>query len=286
MAYRVSFFFTQQGDRLGGWSENYWNNAADYPTCLTRAQNLRPLLVTAKGDQTYCPRFRITNTSVFRSGITTIVAGAAPRVGISTGPIVPSASGSDYLVTKLLLRLYSATKNTQQWFGGQADSAIVNGGYYLPGSITNGPLFAALYNSANGWCVNTLPATQVYTPIASIDPVTGTVTLPPGAALPALNPPRLPRIRISGVRGLLYANAVWNCLLPGTPTTPPSFVLQGWAPNPQQQVPMSKSNNARYANQVFVLTQISGAAFIRSSNHRAGRPSGLVGGRQKRRATA
>jgi hypothetical protein len=290
MAYRVSFFITQQGDRIGGWSENFWNNASDYNTCLNRALALRLLLTSAKGRQAYCPRFRITNTAVFRSGQTTIIPGAGPAtLGVSLS-YTPIAGSSDYQGTKILLRMtYQVTgalKSTTQWFGGQIDDAIINGGFYDPGSVSGASaLFAALATTANGWCVNTLPTPQTYGPIASIDPVTGTVTLPPGGALPLPNPPRLPRIRISGVRGLVYANGLWNCIIPGTPTSPPSFVLQGWAPTAAQQIPMTRSNNPRFANQIYFLTPIQAANFIRSSNHRVGRPTGQFGGRPKKRVS-
>lgn len=290
MAWRVSFFWTQQGDRLGGWSENYWSNLASYDAVVASARILRLALDNCKGVQTYCPRFRVTNTSVFRSGQTTIIAGAAAQTpGSASGD--PSPNASDYQGTKVLMRMFFIKNgqrlSTTQWFGGQNDSAIVSGGFYVQGSIgAQGTLFALLGNPNAGWCVNSLVAPTTGGPIASIDPVTGTVTLPAGGTAPAPIAGRLPRIRIQGVRGLLYANRVWNCILPGVATNPISFVLQGWNPTQQQQVPMGQSNNPRFTNQAYALFPIQSVGFIRSSNHRIGRPPGQFGGKPKRRATA
>ncbi len=280
MGYRVTIWFTQQGDRLGGWSENFWNNSPDVTTLIPRIQALRTMLVWLKGDQTYSPRYRYSEIGVFRSAQTIIVPGAAPRAAPPM-PLAPTTAGSDYLTTKIFMRLGSANGATQQWFGGQVDDAIVDGGYLNRNNAAIGnaaQLFALLANSANGWCVNMLPRVQVFNPISFIDNVTGTVTLPLAAALPAT------RIRIKGVRGLTAANGLWQVNQVAVPTVPPTFVLRGWTAQPL--APMTKSNNPTWAAQIYALYPINGGGFVRSSNHRAGRPTGQVGGRPKKRKTA
>lgn len=268
MAFRVNFFLQQQGDRLGGWSENYWNSKTDLSACITAALALRTALMFAKGDQAVCPRYRISDPVVFRSGRTYIVGGASARVGNFP---------SDYQVTKLLLNFTSSITTTQQWFGGQTDASIVNGGYYDPSSSL-GSLTAyanTLANGTNGWSVRSLNPAFPPIPVLSIDATTGTVTTGGHTYVTG------DRIRISYVHGLTSANGLWRVIQIPSNTT--QFNLAGWIASPL--TPMLKSPNARVRLQSYTLSQITQVRIVRASNHRVGVPTGTFGGRRKRRKT-
>lgn len=268
MAFRVNFFIQQQGDRLGGWSENYWNSKTDRSQCIVSALALRAALMLAKGDQAICPRYRISDPAIFRSGQTYIVGGATGRVGNFP---------SDYQVTKLLLNFKSAITTTQQWFGGQTDSSIINGGYYDPStSLGSMTAFAnVLASGANNWCVRCLDPAFPPIPILAIDATTGVVTTGGHTYVTG------DRVRISYVHGLTVANSIWKVIQIPSNTT--QFNLAGWIASPL--TPMLKSENARVRLQRYTLSQITEVRIVRSSNHRVGRPTGQFGGRPKKRRT-
>lgn len=273
MPFRINFFLTQQGDRIGGWSENYWNSGTDLTVVKTATLELRAALMQAKGSQANCPRYRITpivftsSTIPPRSGKTYLVQGAQPRGGDSFP--------SDYQVTKLLLNFRGITTTTQQWFGGQVDDCVVSGGFYNPSASGSSlTIFGSLLASAGkGWSIYCLNPAFPGIPILSIDATTGTVTTGGHTFVTG------DKIRISYVHGLLVANAIWKVIQIPSNTT--QFMLAGWVPSPL--TPFLKSPNARVRLQRYYMEQISQVEVVRSSNHRVGRPTGQFGGRPKRR---
>lgn len=267
--FRVSFFCQQIGDRTAGWSENFWCSLTDRSQALVAAQNLAQALNFAKGSQTWVPRFRMSIPGVFRSGKTYIRSGAAPA---------STAYPSDYPVTKWLLQMVGNAVTTQQWFGGVLDSSVISGGVLDQAQVLAAGFARVrtqLLNQANGWQINALNPGTLPIPILSVDPATGTVTTG-GHTYITGN-----RVRIQFVRGLTYANRIWRVIQIAGNTT--QFVLAGWAP---QTTPFLASPSASARQQNYLGQTIVQVNPVRSSNHRVGRPTGLFGGRPKKKRTA
>lgn len=270
MAFRVSFFWKQQVALEGGWSENFWNNGSDYGAVLTRALDLRTAMIAVKGNSPFCPRFRISDPAIFRSGKNTRIAGAAP------GPNLAADFSADYPTTKWLLKLTGSTATVNQWFGGIRDESVNQGGFLNranPSVSQQFPAFAALLtNPALGWSVRVLNPAVLPIPILGINPTTGLVTV---SAHNYLNDQV---VRISRVRGLTEANGLWRVIIPPSSTT--TFTLAGWVPSEQVY---TKSPAANVRLQTYIFQPISLAQIDRATSHKVGRPTELLGGRRKTR---
>ena len=280
MPYRITFFFTDQGDRLGGWSENYWLNTTSEAAAQTAANLLGNLLTQAKASGVYWTATRFSVPGQPRNSFTipqvpAYTSGSSPIGGINS---------ADYQVTKWLLKMQGpipgptvpGSGSTKQWFGGILDASVQSA--YLQQSVVMSSGFpkvvAALVNPSNLWSVNVLNPNYPPIAIVSIDPATGIVTtngaynFGSGAVMATV-------IRISRVRNLTYANGLWTWSAIGTFNN--QFQLRNWQ---AQTNVMKTSPKASVRPQLYQLQQILSVTPLRSSNHRVGRPTGLFGGRR------
>ena len=72
MGVRVSFFYNLTGDRIGGWSENYYNTNSQGSAVAALAQALGNALSTAKAVGVYWTQTRISVPGSPRNSITYI----------------------------------------------------------------------------------------------------------------------------------------------------------------------------------------------------------------------
>lgn len=266
--FHVSLSWQQQVDRVGGWTENFWNNLDSQAAVYTKTIGLIHSLFNLKGNPAFCPRFRISEVGKFRS--------AKPYKtqqlpGNSVGP----DTASDYPTTKLQVKFTGSTiQATTQWLGGLRDRDFSGGGFWLPqGASVNfwNSLVTTLTTIGNGWNIYVLDPSVVPFNITAIDPATGIVTTVGANILDQA------KVRVKGVRGLTTANGIWRV----TKVADQQYRLQGWVSTTQ---PMTKSN-ASIRAQIYAGQPISKVEAIQSTSHKVGKPTGLLGGRRKRRAS-
>lgn len=277
MPFRVTYFFQYQGDRLAGWSENYWNNQGSFDALLPIAQKLGQKLIISKGVGVFWTRTRISVPGSPRNTTTLINDPAVSSGSFSLdSPNVP-----DYQQTKWLLQMAGPKppanqpggNTTLQWFGGTTDASIV-GAYLQPASVL-ASLFpqarAELVKSSNLWSVYVLNPAVPAIPIVSIVPATGVVT-----CAGAINFPTGALVRVSRIHNLTAANGLWRVTV--NPADNTQFTLNNWTAQTNIMGPSPKAN-VRY--QTYSPLQIQGVSVVRSSNHKVGKPTGQFGGRKK-----
>ena len=265
--FRVSFFWTQQADRLGGWSENFWNNLTSFSAAQTAALALQTALWNSKGNGVLGPYIRISQVGNFRSAqvINTNLTSTA------TG----ASSDADYPTTALLLFLASTQPYfSRQWLRGNPDNQVSSGGHFTPtagyvtliNAITN-----ILVTASNGWVLRNLnqgSAKQLITAVT----LAGVVTVPAHGFATGNT------IRISRTGGIPGLNALWKITVIDSNT----FQLVG-VPVGGFTGGYTKPGTAQL--QSFIYQAITGGGIARASKHNVGRPFGQLTGRRRRRST-
>ncbi len=278
MGWRVTFTYSDQGDRLGGWSENYWNNLTSQSAVTTAAFALGSRLSYCKAAGVYWTQTRFSVPGSPRNSFT-----VSNNPAYTSGtPVLGGPNSPDYQGTKWLLKMQGppppagvpGSGATKQWFGGVVDNSILSA--YLQQSVVISSTFPSvvglLTNAANGWSVNVLNPSFPPISIIAINSATGVVT-----CSGAYNFGAATVIRISRVRGLPYANGLWTWSPIGSSNF--TFQLLNWLP---QTAVMTTSPKANVRPQLYILNSILSCTALRSSNHRVGRPTGLFGGKRKR----
>jgi hypothetical protein len=267
LAFKVSYFFQWVGERTGGWSWNFWNSGTDLNPVQIATDALRNALNGITGNQTICPFARISDISTFRVvDLRNYVAGA----------IVPTPSdpaNTDFPTNAALLELTAAGGYiARSWLRGLPDGIINTGGRFLPYPAwiaLQGTAFGILTNAANGWSLRVLDKGQAPKVVQDITQAGVVTCLGHGYATNDV-------VRISRARNLVIANRLWRV----TVTDANTFMLQGWV---VPAVVTPYTGNGQVRKQVRILVQIANARFVRATEHRVGRPFGLLSGRRKRR---
>jgi hypothetical protein len=277
MPYRVTFFFQFQGDRLAGWSENYWNNLADTTALNNAIQALGNKLMLVKAAGVQWTRTRVSIPGSPRNSYTLL------NVPINQFPPVPGSntSSADYQQTKWLLQLTHAPfpanqpgqNSTRQWFGGITDTSVQNAQYQPnnPAYAIFNQLVGLLSSPANGWIMWQLNPAFPANPIIAINNTTGVVT-----TANAISFGTATLVRVSRVRNLTAANGLWTW----QPIVGANNQVQLLNWTPQTNIMMT-SPKATIRPQIYAQQTIVSASIVRSSNHKAGRPTGQFGGRRK-----
>jgi hypothetical protein len=268
MGFRVSFFWKQQAELEGGWSENYWADGVTSTQLVTYATTLRNLFNQVKGFGVWCPKFRISNPDVFRSGFNTRFPGAAPATGAAD-------RSADYFTTKWQIKQRCSAGTVTQWFGGCEDISIVRASLDRASTAISrnwADVVAELQGAGRPWRLRMLDPTVLPIPVLTINPETGLVTV--GAHNFLTND----RVRISRINGLTDANGIWRVINATSSTT--SFSLAGWIPSTQVY---SKSPSAQVRLQKYAYQSITNISLERATSHKVGKPTDLLGGRRKKR---
>lgn len=277
MAYKVSYFWKQQSSRLGGWTENYWNNADSFLTAGSRARNLKPYLDLCHGASTYVTGFRLTELDA---------ATGNPKFRYTDDFEYPNLTvkdeaqygDSDYPTTALqLLFKNSTTAKTRQWLRGIRDDCISSSGRYnsLPALVGKiDPFVAQLTLTGSlgqGWCIRKIKAANEYKNIKALTVATGVVNIPahlfgaPGTVID---------VRLKGFTLPEGVNKIWSATI----TDADNITLNFAASLVGQTVFVKKKATARLMT--YELLQINTASAVRSTAHYTGRPTGLLGGRR------
>jgi hypothetical protein len=269
MPFKVTIFWAQQTSKLGGWTENYWNTLAGFTDVAPKASQLALSWFNYKGNPTYYQDIRLTDVDNFRN---------TRLMGVSSNPAtVTDATDADYPTTRGLLLLASANTppgRTRQWVGGLRDRDVTNSGRWnpVPASVSLiNAIVAQLTSPGNGWAVRVLNPANALVDIININGTTGIVTTAPSPVLSGQ------RVRIKGVRGMTVANGIWKV----DKLTDGSYQLRGWVPT---TLPFL-AGNPTMRLQSYVYQSIASATIVRTTSHRVGKPTALLGGRRRKRAS-
>ena len=282
-SFRCSFITAQQGDLIGGWSENFWLTVGSLSLAVAACQNLYNALAKAKSQGVWMPFFRISTVGSNRQTIIQRYPGQVNTQGFavndtlgSLGPTVPTV--------KVLVQLSNATPNfcTKQWIGGIDASNFTYHGSYAPGN------FSAAWNVIMGSlttggfqirkvCPTNKPQNVQQFTISQ----TGLATYANhGLANGAI-------IRIGRFVNGLGVNGLWA--ISGVTTN--TFQLNG-IPNGQfAAVPQNTKTSywMLYQYQMYGITATSflqpvppNNGVLRATEHRIGRPTQAYSGRRRR----
>lgn len=273
MAFKVTFFCTQQSTKTAGWTCNFWNTSADFAACKLRAEDLATYLNGIMGVGAVPVSIRMSEIGAFRRIEFSDLA--LPQLPLS------ATNDPDYPATALLLRLRTTTSalryTTRQWIRGIPDSDVRSSGRFQPIAthIRNYNAFKAqLLLATNSWAMRVLVKT---TPILDVDLITaaGVVTIP-GHGYNALLVPR--KVRISRAKNMAYANKVWRI----TNLTTDTFQLVGWDPPASLG---TYQGGGKSQAQLYDEIAFNEAEFVRATSHKTGRPSNVLSGRRRARKT-
>lgn len=261
--FRVSFFFSQQGDRLGGWSENYWNNLSSQSAVTAAAVALQQLLWSIKGNGVNAPYIRISQVGNFRSAFIL----NTNLTSVATG----ASNDADFVDTAGLIRYFGpAPYFTNQWTRGIPDNCVTTGGRFVPTTafVTNfNALSTALQAGGNGWVLRNLNQSNPRKVITAVT-LAGVVT----ATAHGFSTGNYVRIsRTGGIPGL---NQVWLITVIDTNT----FQLVG-VPAGGFTGNYTKPGTAQL--QSWIFQAITSATVLRATKHNTGRPFGLLSGRRR-----
>jgi len=266
MPFRVSYFFSQQTQRLGGWSENFWNSTTNQDTAFQKAADLVTPLRKLHGKTTVLRHYRVSNVDVFRQ-IDIL------NFSSTDNPDVTATTIADYPTTALGLKLVANPNYVvRQWIKGTWDSVIDAGGFYQPTAtfVTNvNAFFAALTTGGNGWALRVLDRTVPSKVVRDITQAGSVTVLAHGYADNAT-------VRISRAKGLTQANNRWRITVVDADT----FSLQGWVA-PAVNTPYQGNGIVRL--QTYVYPAIGGGIVERATKRNVGRPFGLLSGRRTAR---
>lgn len=270
MPFRIKINWQQQSSKLGGWSTNFWLNSDDLTFTKAKAAELSDAINRITGAQVISPSYTISDIATFRN-VENVENGAFPTVAAT------ASTDADYPSTALNIVLTAAGNyKTGQWIRGIPDANISNSGRYVPQGAYAGKVaafFGVLQSSSNLWAIRVLDRTVQKKVITGLVLATGIVTCPAHGYGPAGT---TVKVRVQGFTTPKSANKVWRI----TVIDANSFQLNFW------QVPTDTAvtgNNPTVRLQSYILIQIASGRVVRASSHYTGRPTGLLGGRRRRR---
>jgi hypothetical protein len=264
---RVSLRWQQTNTRTGGWSENFWLSSSSIQSAYPLVFPLIQALSTFKGNQTFCPRFRLSQYGTSRLAQTFNTNRSNNVQGGAT-------LDSDYPTTRIQVKMIGAApQSTTQWIGGILDRDTAGGGFWTPVGSSSASWLAVkniLTSGANGWSVYVLSPAVLPVVVAAFADATGILTTAAAHGLVTND-----IVRVSRIHGIEGINGVWRVQLVDTT----NVKLLGWVATGGT---MTRSPAATVRKQERVLQQITDASIIQLTSHRVGRPTGLLGGRRKR----
>lgn len=267
--FRVQFFWTQQASRLGGWSENFWNNQSSTTGVQKAAANLQEQLFFCKGWGVNGPWIRISQVPASRK--------AQPIPTNLTSAFTGGNNDADYPTSALLMKFTGATTGqvVNQWMRGIPDSVVNTGGRYDPSKANFGRNFtnmvSLLTTPSNGWCVRVNPPANAQILITAVT-LAGVVTAP-GHGIVGKG-----TVRISRTGGIPGLNGAWSVTVIDTNNLQllaiPGGAFSG-----------SYSKIGYIRNQTWILDPIANCTIQYATEHKVGRPFGQLTGRRRKRGT-
>lgn len=274
MACRVQLFWTTQGNLLGGWSENFWNNRPFSADIYPLAKLLFQQLDKMHGNQTYCSNIRVSDLDNFRN---------VQNESLTTGPSAPSDSpnASDFMNTAALLKLNATGSSsppilysTKQWVRSCHDGDVNSGGRWNPLPATTaalGLLRGQLTTTGNGWCCRVQDQSTPKKIVAAAS-AAGVITANGHGFADGQ------KVIISRAKGDIPINGTWRV----TVIDANHFSLIGF----QQPAgtPVYLGNGVTYAVNK-ILVPITDIKVVRATAHKTGRPFGQSSGRRRTQRT-
>lgn len=268
MPFRVSFFFTLQQSKLGGWSENFWNSGSDKSVVAATAKTFGRMLLNLKGNGTIWTVTRCSDVNNFRN------------VDIDDNPVfnappdsIDSGDWSDLVSVSGLLRMTTNTGNpTSQWMKSLCDGDIRGGARWLPrgASLTRAnAIFNHLTTAGNAWALRVLDPANQRKPIQNATNA-GVITST-GHGLVSNDITRISRVQ---------GNGNWNGLWTVARIDDNSFSLVSYVPPAGVTVVYIGKGSSR--KQVHIYPAIQTAKIVRVTKRNTGRPSNLLSGRRPR----
>jgi hypothetical protein len=265
--YRVSVFFQQKGDRTGGWTTNFWNNADSDAVVVTRINALTTLMQNMAGFGCDVVKARYAVVPGFRVADEVLYT-------YNTVPGTNTGVNADYQNTAVGVRLIGAGKYVANiWISGTPDQAVANAGR-LQGQFTASASWKAfskyLVSGGDGWIMYCLDKGRAKKGVTGIA-INGTVTCPAhgfDGTLP---------VAISNVHGPGRPRGYFRI----TNITPTTFDLVGYS-NPLAPALTIKKAIARA--QTFLQVAIASVVAKRATSHKRGRPTDLLSGKPKKAA--
>lgn len=266
MAYKVSIFWVQQADKLGGWSENFWNNGSNFDSVQSNALALMNALDDVHGLNTLPVNIRFSVIDSPRD---------ANQLTISVTVNAPSstARASDIQNTAALMRLSGAPNyTTNQWIRSCHDGDVNSGGRWLPLASTTTALnkvFGLLRNAGNGWCIR-VQDRSVPKLLISGATSSGVITV---NAHPYVSGQK---VQITRARGTMGINGKWEIVKIDSN----NFSLVGY--QTPAGTPVYLGNGKVYAISK-ILVPINDGRIVRATSVRTGRPFGQLIGRRRKK---
>jgi len=270
MPFHVKYSWNQQSSKLGGWSMNFWNGSIDLTQATAQAAALLIPINNVTGVQVTCSAYALTTVVPPRLTQNVTTSGGV-------GGAVTATNDADYPSTALyLVNTSSVGQRTGQWIRGIPDQNVSNSGRYTPtGAYVNKmkALFMELSSASNSWSLRKLDQSQDKKVITALVLATGVVTCPAhGFGAPGSTT----KVRITGFATPSSANKIWRISI----IDANSFQLSFWQQPTDTTV---TGNNPTARVQAYVYFPIKTSEIIRATSHYTGKPTGLLGGRRRRR---
>jgi hypothetical protein len=267
MPFRVSYIWKLLQDRTAGWSENFWNLAADLQTALQETKDLYPFLKALHGVQSVCTKARTARVDGPRESLPTRFTDA---------PQPPADTfDSDYVTNALLLENTGAPEGiTRQWVGGIPDTQISKGGFmvltkdYIP--LANA-FYAQLASKDNHWGLRIID--QFAGVFQHIEAVTdaGILTMPGHG----IGQGDIVELQIKGVKSPTPLNG--NRKVKGIDANTLALLPVPYLPGQ----PYSGAGFARLLQ--YTYPTVNSTKFIFATKHNRGRPIDVLSGKTKKK---
>jgi hypothetical protein len=264
MAFRVAFFFQVQQERLGGWSQNFWNSSSDLAPVISAATALRAAMFNFMGAPVQAPNIRISDVDRFRE--VTIQNFPAFTYGDS-----PAAGYVDYVNTSALLKMTADPSYiTRQWMKGIPDADVDLGGRWDPRAASLRRLnavFSLLTSASQGWALRKLDRAILKRTITGITAAGVVSCANHGLATDD-------KTRISRVVSPTSLNRIFKVVRIDND----SFSLVG---PPAMSAPAQVGISTTSRKQATSYIAIKAVTVDRVTSHRTGRPFGQLSGRRR-----
>lgn len=271
MPFKVTFFSKQQSSKLGGWSTSFWHGSTQLQNCIEDTTFTRNFLAQTQGAQAYISEARISEVGAFRQVRNLLFKAAGPKKVEDDNP------DADYPSTAIQLIMKAQPNHSAKvWLRGIPDDIVSDAGKYNPTPLFKKRLDSfvrVLTEPALGWSLRVLDPARPNRPITAFNAQTGVVTVPAhgfGAAGTTL------KVRVKGVKGIAAANQVWRI----TVLTADTVQLSFWIETSEVIQP---GGNPVMTPQTYVFVKTTAAEAGIATSHYTGRPTGLLGGRRRKR---
>jgi hypothetical protein len=256
---------------------SFWHDQTDPAAVRPKLDDVAVILYQMTGQQTDVVGYRVGAVLPNGVGVARRFVSGDYTFGIATG-----SKSSDFPTTAWLLKLLGSTGQYERiTLRGVPDTSITTGGVFVPSDrdSTNLSKFYQALNANGFGIVYQDPAIQPKI-VTGFDSTSGIVTCP------AHGYPAGSRVKIARVKNIPGLNKIW-AIIPSA-TTLDQFLIRGWTNTTAPIVGSFGKSYALLQSKTFATIQVPGedtawTDWVRSTEHRTGRPTALLSGRRIRR---